>query len=167
MPKIGLENLQQNVVNKINSIGDVNQLETENKDSVVDAINEILQGNRDELINKMNQYDKDYADLMREMLANVAIETTGEETLAELIELVENVVYDEANIQTAFMNLLAESIGAPVVASDNITTACGKIDTITQEVNNQVDLLKVEPSTRDKSLDGQMQRLNPLIITVA
>lgn len=38
MPKIGLENLQSNIIEKIESIGDVNQLETENKDSVVDAI---------------------------------------------------------------------------------------------------------------------------------
>ena len=57
MPKIGIENLQPNLVNLLLNSEDLSRLETDNKNSLVDAINELVLWNKAE-VDELSEYYK-------------------------------------------------------------------------------------------------------------
>ena len=82
MPKIGIENLQPNLVNLLLNSEDLSRLETDNKDSLVDAINELVLWNKAE-VDELSEY---YKNQLKQIFDDKGIVIEGNESVEELIE---------------------------------------------------------------------------------
>lgn len=123
MPKIGIENLQPNLVNLLLNSEDLSRLETDNKNSLVDAINELVLWNKDE-VDELSEY---YKNQLKQIFDDKGIVIEGNESVEELI--------DKLNDGVISKNVFPEWSG---VVDNGIWITAGNMNTNRRELTSSI-----------------------------